>query len=186
MRQSRGRANQGKPWEATLEHWHSLYAAKGWAWVIRTPPPVKIIGRVVKGQFRACFEGGGPPDYAGAVRGVPVVFDAKSTAQARWSLAEVKPHQAAHLDNASDCGAFAFIALQHPSGSWVLPWELLRLRWHAWHAIRLAKAITGPAKPGTASLDAADIEEIGLRFTDRGWIDHVPKGEASAKGPHSR
>ena len=176
-RTSRKRANQGKSWEAVLDAMHYLYRSTGAAWIIRTPPPVKVLSRVQGGMFRACFEGLGPPDYAGVVRGVPVVFDAKSTADpGRWALAEVKPHQAAHLDSAEACGAFCFIALLHPSGSWVLPWSELGDHWRTW---RLLSA-RGRAPAGSASLSAEDIAAIGVPFGRDGWISCVPTNNGTA------
>lgn len=168
------RANQGKAWESFLDDLHALYARQGLAWVIRTPPPVKVLSGIQKGTFRACFEGEGPPDYAGAVRGVPVVFDAKSTARDRWPLAEVKPHQAAHLDAAQHAGAFAFVALKCPAGGVVLPWRELAPLWYQWQK---HKRTNTRAPAGTASLSLDDIAAIGLPFTRLGWIDHVPAKE---------
>ena len=178
-RTSRKRANEGKGWEATLNAMHYLYRSTGVAWVIQTPPKVKVLSPIKGGKFLACFEGLGPPDYAGAVRGVPVVFDAKETANpGRWSLAEVKQHQASHLTNAEACGAFCFIALLHPSGSWVLPWSELGPRWRAW---RVASS-RGRAPKGSASLSPDDIAEIGVPFGRDGWISCVPTNTGTPDG----
>jgi hypothetical protein len=74
-----------------------------------------------------------------------------------------------HLENALHNGAFSFIALRHPTGSWVLPWDTLGERWRAWHDLTHVRR----APAGTASLDADTIAMLGARFTNTGWIDLV-------------
>lgn len=160
------KANQGKAWEALLEAWHSRYLATGQAWIVPAPPQVKVLKMLPSGRFTGCFKSDGPPDYCGSVAGQAVAFDAKSTCETRWRLSAVSEGQAAHLDAAHRCGAFAFVALQHPSGQWAIPWATLGPMWHAW---RLALR-TGYKVRGRASLTPEQVADMGIQFGAHGWI----------------
>lgn len=170
MRRS-SRANMGKAWEQRLEAWHARYRANGHACIFPTPPKVKVLSMGRGGRFTGCFAGDGPPDYTGIAGGMAVTFDAKSTKADRWPLGSVSKGQAQHLSDALRCGSFAFIALDHPSGLWVLPWDSLEGPWRAWAGAR------GRAQAGTASLTAEQIEAMGFRFGVDGWLDAVLEAE---------
>jgi len=104
----------------------------------------------------AAYMKDGPPDFVGVALGRPVVFDAKSTAQPRWSLADLRPHQARDLEAATKAGAFAFIALDLRGERWVLPWALLSPRW-----------VAHPR----SSLSSDDRSGMALRMdSDDGWL----------------
>lgn len=160
---------RGAGWEACLENWHRAYRADRLAWVVKTNPPVKLL------QGGAVFSAKGPPDYIGTlVGGRCVVFDAKDTASARWNLAEVKEHQAAHLQHASQLGAFCFIALRQRGAGFVLPWDAIEPLYRAW--------FRGDAGRGDGSLTEADVRRLGVPMDDEGWLAGVLRlavGEAA-------
>lgn len=165
---SAGHANRGLEWQEILETWHDRYRRDRRAVIWPTPPRVKVLSRVsaTTGQFRACFAGEGPPDYAGIVDGArPVVFDAKDCAGSRWSLGELQPHQARDLEAAHDRGGLAFVALRFGSGTaWVLPWSELGPRFWRWK--------DGQAARGEASIREG---EIGHPMPELGdWLGALP------------
>lgn len=170
------RGRQGKGWEAYLKVWHDRYRRAGSAHIVKTEPPVKVLGKPdPKGRFRACWGSSAPVDFVGVAGGRAVFFDAKDTDSPRFALSAVDDHQAACLDAAVAAGGLAFIALRHrPTGMWVLPWSVLGPAWHRW---RDSTRGSGRAAPGTASLSAAEIRDIGLPIPSDikgdGWLPVV-------------
>jgi len=159
----RSHANRGKNWERLLGLIHARYEAQGMAVVIRTPPPMRILGSIGKGQFRACFESQGPPDYLIMSEGRAIMAEAKESAQARWALSNLHAHQAERMSRWQEQGGRAMVLLHHkPSQSnWVLPWEMLEPTWRHWQdQTRGGKR----AAPGSASLSLSDIRGLGLFF----------------------
>lgn len=149
-------ANRGVGWERVLDQWHVRYRAERRAVVWRTPPAVRLLSRVsTAGQFRACFRGEGPPDYAGVVApdGRPVVFDAKDVARAaRWPFENLERHQARDLEAVQIAGGLAFVALRIRGAGWVLPWQRLGPWWWEWHERE------GRAARGRASIDPTEVD----------------------------
>lgn len=171
VRAGRAANRHGHGFEGALDGLHAAYNAAERAWIVKVPAPYKVLGKPTKGRFTASWEGEGPPDYAGAVAGRLVAFDAKQTAADRWGFEALAPHQAQHFDRATKQGAYAFVLLWIEGAVWVLPWEVLGPRWWAWRNTRAAKALR--ATPGTASLSAADIAEIGHRCQGYDWLPVV-------------
>lgn len=167
VRAGRAGHRDGHGFERALDGLHNLYKEAGRAWVIKVPAPYTVRGRPIDGRFTGVFEGEGPPDYAGAVAGRMVVFDAKQTAADRWRFEALATHQAEHFDRATKQGAFAFVLLWIEGAVWVLPWSQLGPRWWSWcaQASRAAK--------GTASLTAADLAAIGHRCAGYDWLPVV-------------
>lgn len=159
----RSHANRGKNWERMLSLIHARYEAQGLAVVIRTPPPMKILGSIGKGQFRACFESHGPPDYLILTDGLPIMAEAKESAQARWALSNLHLHQADRLSRWQDQRGRSIVLLHHrPSRShWILPWERLEPTWRSWHE---TTSQGERAASGSASLSLSDIRGLGLFF----------------------
>lgn len=171
VRAGRAANRHGLGFEDALDGLHDAYNAAERAWIIKVPAPYRVLNKPVKGRFSASFVGEGPPDYTGAIAGRPLTFDAKQTAANRWAFEALAPHQAQHLDRATTQGAYAFVLLWIEGTVWVLPWEKLGLRWWGWHNTRAAKALR--ATPGTASLSATDIVEIGHRCQGYDWLPVV-------------
>lgn len=170
-------ANLGVGWERTLEGWHDTYRRESAAVVFRTPPPVKVLGKVSKaGRFAGCFGSDGPPDYAGVVAprpgraAFPVCFDAKSSSTDRWPFASLARHQARDLEAWSHNGGYAFIALElgGANADWVLPWSELGPRWWSWWEV------PERARRGTASIGVEDLERWARRMPEHGdWLGAI-------------
>lgn len=131
MRTNHG--NRGQRWEDRLDAWHASYRRSGRAYVVRTPPPVKLLSAVERGRFTACFSSAGPPDYSAIVDGRALVFDAKRTAKARLSFSAVADHQAQHLDEAELAGGLPWLAVSSgETGAWCVWWSEIRADWRRW------------------------------------------------------
>ena len=158
-------ANRGKAWEEILEFHHQRVQARGLGVVFRTPPPVKLLARLHGGQWRAVLTQEGPPDYLGLLRGpkgpIPVAMEAKDCAGDRWSMKELKPHQAAALQWWTDLGGLGVVALRHRSRGWMIPWSQLGPHWSRWRATNVAGT---KAPRGSASLGLGDLQVLGERW----------------------
>lgn len=167
---SASHANRGKLFEQKLDELHDGpvgYNVTGRASVFRTPPAMKILGRVESlrkrrefgskpagpPDFRCCFAGNGPPDYIAQSWGWAFMFDAKQEEGDRWQLDRVPEHQARRFDAHERHQGIAFVLLGAPPPEgrpydpwrvWLLPWRDLGPRWHA--------RATGEFKRGEASL----------------------------------
>lgn len=169
-RPRRPQANRGRAWEDYLELLHRGYQARGQAVVLRTPPPVKVLGKIDGvGRFLACFTATGPPDYLGLAGGLGIAAEAKECSVPRWSLAGLPVHQAQVLDAWQTQGGVAVVLLHYlpRQQGLVLPWDRLGRRWHTW---QLTKQQPGRAPPGVASLAWDDLQAIGLPFDRQGWL----------------
>lgn len=149
-------------WEARLEAWHDDYRRNRLAYVIKCNPPIKLLSSPVKGRFRACFVGTGPPDYMGLADGRPVAFDAKDCTRARWPLADLARHQALDLEAHRKQGGVSAVALRLRGAGWWLPWEALH---PLWWAVRRGEAVRGDA-----SLSVDDCERLGRPIGSEGWL----------------
>jgi penicillin-binding protein-related factor A (putative recombinase) len=157
----------GDAFEDRLKHQHDAYRLLRTIYVVPVPQPVRRIRTLGKGQFVACYEGEGPPDYMGILDEVPVVFDAKSTASTTWGYGLLKEHQAVDLDDAEFANGFGFILLSMVGAVWVIPWKVLGPMWWAW------RRNPGRAAAGTASLSVADADRIGRRCSGVDWVPVV-------------
>ena len=169
----RTKANLGASWESVLDGLHANWDRANRLSIFRTPPPMKVIGRVPslrkrKGfgskppppDYRCVYLGAGPPDYAATDRGMALLFDAKEARGDRWDFAHLAEHQAERFDRHEVHGVdedgtrrgLAFVLLrltgEHGIGAdvYVLPWRELGPRWRAW------SAATGRASAGGASV----------------------------------
>lgn len=164
----RTQSNRGKHLEQLLDHVHRGYLARGAAYVVRTPPPVKVLSSPVRGVFRGCFESEGPPDYSAIIAGVPLVFDAKECHASRWPLSHLPAHQAEHFDAVERAGGRAAVVLSFPAQTWLLPWTHsgeqwgLRRLWRPW--------ADGAAARGGASIAAHEAHMVGVEVRDWDWL----------------
>lgn len=169
-------AGRGTAWEALIEQHARRYAATGRAIVLRTPPPVRLLGRLPGGHWRAVMTADGPPDYAMLIAReslppVPVLCEAKHNQSGRWPLAQIHPHQAAALLRWQQLGGLAAVLLGHaPSAAgYALSWTRLGPLWSRWRAGQLAGR-RAPAR--SASLDEAAMASLGEAFSwDAGYAD---------------
>ena len=166
---ARSHANRGKALEQRLELMHSRYRAQDRALVFRTPPSVKMVGPFQRGgRFLACFEGEGPPDYAGVILGgQAVLVEAKECASDRWALSNLHDHQADALERCTLLGGVALVVLAYaPTHStWALPWDRLVPRWRRWKQ--------GVAPRGESSLSLGDLVELGTALRGVDWLEAV-------------
>lgn len=165
---STSQANRGRRLEAILDHVHRGYTARGAAYVLRTPPPVKVLSTPVRGVFRAAWEAAGPCDYLAVVGGVPVALDAKECAATRWPLSHLPEHQAAHFDAIERAGGRGAVLLSFPAQTFLVPWtvpdesHVLRSLWRKW--------AEGDAGRGEASICVRDVSAIGVEVRDWDWL----------------
>ena len=166
---SRKAQASGASWEKWLDALHRNYRRRKVAVIYRSPPGIHI-ERNRGGRITGRLTGKGPPDYTGTLTGGHAIgFDAKSTRQTRWTLDNIKDHQAADLDAWEEAGAIGGIMLRFTSGgrsvmAW-LPWEALGPLWWRWKR--------GEAARGEASLTLTDISSIGITFGQSGWLEAV-------------
>lgn len=114
--------SQGNALEAAIETINRIYMARGSARVVKTPDPVMITGRkgaTITGRLMVADM----TDFSGVLYGGrAVVFDAKSTTQKRFNLAELKKPRGggfSQLDilcSSAQIGAIAFILIAEVGG----------------------------------------------------------------------
>ena len=163
------RANRGVAWQRCLEEWNKTYraASPSLAVVRRTQPLVRVLSRPHRTtkQFRAVFDGDGPPDFEGFIGGTGVSFDAKDCEGTRWSFGDLDRHQARDLEAVHLLGHRAFVALRIEGTGWVLPWSELGKRWWPWYES------TTRAAPGEASVGVDDLRVWAWRMPQLGdWL----------------
>ena len=153
----RRRGNSGKGWETQLMAWHATYRRAGKAWVVKTNPPVGVIGSVSNGHFHGVYTGKGPPDFVGVIgpTGIAVAFDAKDTRASRFDFSQIKAHQAQALDDCQRAGGICFIALRFQGRAFVLPWGALGEIYRS---------------DSARSLSASGVEDLGIPMTTEGWL----------------
>ena len=91
--------------------------------------------------------------------------EAKNNESGRWSLGQLHDHQGRALQRWHDLGGLACILLRFkPAKTWyVLPWATFGPIWTRWKA---AKMTGKRAASGTASLSEAELDLIGIRFSE--------------------
>lgn len=164
--------NRGDGFERVIADMHAIYERQGRASCIRTPPSMKVLRPAGKpGQFVACYEGEGPPDWFVQAGGVSIVADVKDCAADRWPLDHLPKHQADRFDKHEAHGGVAGIILRMRGVVWWLPWRsdldgfgFLRSVWFTHHDT------VGRAAPGTASLSVADCDRMGRRACGADWL----------------
>ncbi len=158
------RSNPGKAWELALDQLHLDYDRQGLAKIERGHPPVRVLSPVRGGRFDASWAGDGALDFGGTLAGGrSVVFEAKYTADSRFGLAQIEPHQARRLERHRRLGAVAGIALRTPAGERWLSWDVLVERY------RLTPS---------GSVDPRDYPEFDVR--GEGWLPLVDAARVAA------
>jgi penicillin-binding protein-related factor A (putative recombinase) len=159
-------ANRGRDLEARLDVQHEAYALTGRAFVLRTPPNMRILRATGKGQFVACFAGEGPPDYIALHDCRTTIFDAKSHEGDRFPFAALPEHQARAFDSARKHGARAGLVVHMAdlNATYWVCWATFGPMWWAW------SRTPGRAKAGTASLSVEQLDEVGVRLKGVEWL----------------
>lgn len=140
------------------------YAAEAAAWVKKRPTPVKVLGPVQGGRFRACWEAKAGCDFAGVLAGGRgLVMELKTSSGPSLPLAQrgkltLKPSQAAELEQVHQLGGLALVLVRlvvtrdkRPVPVWV------RLDWPGWCAAVAAAEAAGAASLGLQVLLAEGV-----------------------------
>lgn len=118
---------EGKAFEKLLEKTFDYYALAGYARIDKTPEPMKVLRKLDKGRFIACFEKKAQPDYKGIIKGGrTVIFEAKFTSKDRIAQDAVNDDQAEYLNGAAALGARCYVLAGFKSGT------VYRIPWDAW------------------------------------------------------
>ena len=160
--------NRGRALELALDQRHGFYRSAG-MYVESNPRRWKVVGKPdARGFFPARPEAQSPPDYTALANGIAVTFDAKCCADDRWSLGNLKAHQAAAFDAWESNRGHAAIYLRFTAPPmldvWV-PWLELEGRWRRWHA--------GRAAQGEDSLTRESATAAGVLVTGLDWLTAV-------------
>ncbi len=158
---ARAARDRGAEFEGDILHAHR----PAFVYLQRTSPPWKYVR---KGRALVpVVEEVGVPDFHAAVYGRAVVFDAKATGEARWSLKHLTKEQAEHLDAAIGRQVIAGVLLRFDATQAVywLPWPALGPEWRAWWI--------GMAARGEASLTEADAGRLGVKGVGLRWWEGV-------------
>lgn len=130
LRQYKGERSRtaGKNFENRLTQTFDYYKARGYAYVEKTPEPMKVLRSLEQGRFMCCFEKKAQPDYKGTLKGGrTVMYEAKFTESDRLTQDRVSPEQSAYLDRHYDLGARCFILAGFSSGNvYCVPWPTWR------------------------------------------------------------
>lgn len=171
MRRQRSYANRGRNWEDWLDIQHAQYAKAGYAFVVRTPPAMRILKRMDGGKFVAVFAGHGPPDYVAKAGEYSFIMEAKEFKSERWPFSMLPQHQADQMtawSNQGENGHGLILIRSHAHNcTWVVMWRDLKDRWYKWSADKAAKK---RAAPGSASLTSDELNEIGVRVRGADWL----------------
>ena len=164
-------ANRGRNWEDWLEIQHAQYAKAGAAFVIRTPPTMRILKRMDGGKFLAVFTGHGPPDYVAQSGEYSFIMEAKQYEKDRWPFSMLPRHQADQMSawcrqHQNAHGLLLLRSVKH-NATWVVLWRDIYERWYAWASDKAAKR---RAKPGAASLTCDELDAIGIKVPGADWL----------------
>lgn len=103
--------NSGGRFEMLIDYACNVYRDRGIAEINKANEPIKpISGRMPGGWFKAVFTKKSGADYSGVARdGIPIYFEAKSTAADRIYYNRVEPQQLDQLERAEAMGATCFV-----------------------------------------------------------------------------
>jgi len=127
-RQIRGAQSKmaGEVFERVIDRSCAVYADMGYAYIIKTPEPMRPIGRAGDGKFIAVYTGTAQPDYKGCLNGGRcVVFEAKHTDSDKIAQSRVTANQTAMLDRYNALGAWCFVLVSFGGiDCFRIPWEV--------------------------------------------------------------
>ena len=168
-------ANRGKLFEKHIESLFYGCAKLGKPMMlIRTPPEMRIIRSIGKGQFMCTFSGKGPPDYVVNIGGKAYIADAKETKDTKLPYQNIKEHQATAFEEwDSVCGeprSFLFVRFKSPFMDYMIPWASIREGYWAWRT-NYAKGIK--AKRGEGSFPQSKASSCGIPLTMGGIANRI-------------
>lgn len=108
---------------------NETYRKQGIALVQKIPTPIKPVEFDSKRRTisLAYFEQRSTVDYIGLLRGIPMCFDAKETAQNNLPVANIHPHQVEFMREFDRQGGLAFLLVHFSAEDsyYLLPFEVL-------------------------------------------------------------
>ncbi|MCY0910041.1 MAG: Holliday junction resolvase RecU [Sulfobacillus thermotolerans] len=148
-------SGRGMALEALINHASAVYRERGWCVVYKRPTPVKILRTRGTRILSAVLESASTVDYEGVYRGHSLQFEAKSTAENRFDLKNILPHQVAHLRECRAQGALCFLLLEFSAQGrvYLVPAE------------RIFSALDDAENGGRKSIRNADIESTCYAVT---------------------
>lgn len=100
---------------------HVIYERQGRARLDKTHPAVKVLSKVTRGRFRACWLAKSGADYVGTLRGGRAIhLEAKMRSGSRFEARAVKPHQLAAMASHVRMGALAYVIVRGGGGDYLL------------------------------------------------------------------
>ena len=122
---------RGRRFEERLDLAFEYAKAKGYAYIEKTPEPLRPIKSLENGKFIAAYEHKAQPDYKGVLAGGKcVVIEAKFTSTDRIDQTRVTRNQAEQLERYSRLGAVCYVIAGFASGNVYL------VRWETWQNMK--------------------------------------------------
>lgn len=117
---------KGKLFEARLDKSFDYYRETGFADIEKTPEPMRVLRRLERGQFIACFEKKAQPDYKGLIKGGrEILMEAKYTDAEKLQQERVGELQAEYMNRHQELGARCFVVCGFSSGKvYKVPWDI--------------------------------------------------------------
>lgn len=151
--------SNGKAFEELIEHSCRLIRKMGLANIQKTPEPLKPIGVLRGGQFRAIYDRQGQPDFMGTLLGgQSIVLEAKHTSSTNIRFDSVLSHQARQLALTDELGGVAGVLISFSMK------DFYHVPYATWR--ELEKTI------GKKSLNENDLAEYRIS-TDNGFLDFL-------------
>lgn len=118
----------GKSFEEVIEAACINYRNKEIAIIEKTPEPMKVLGKSIKGRFPACFIKKAQPDFKGCMaNGKAVVFEAKATEKDRIRKSVITDEQFEYLEGYWKMKASAFVLVSFNLERYYrVPWGIWR------------------------------------------------------------
>lgn len=127
--------HKGDTFETFINFANEQYRARGMAFAIKIPVPVKVLNRQGNVITKAFFESKAFVDYTGIYEGRPFAFDAKETEDTEgFPLKNLEEHQYKYLQEVHERGGIAFILVSFVKLKKVyrLNWTTLSWYWEQW------------------------------------------------------
>lgn len=150
----------GKNFEKLIEQTCAYYKRKGIADINKTPEPLRPIGTLNNGQFRAIYAKKGQPDFLGTLKGGrSIMFEAKHTESTNIRFDRVAPHQERDLENTYKLGGLSLVLISFKFKNFYA------VEWQEWMSL---KKTTGKKSVNEKDLEPYKLDTINgyLHFID--------------------
>ena len=164
----------GQEFETAINRQNRSYVRDGRAWCWHTFPPFILQQRLKGGRFIGRLMGEAPPDYLVFAAGQFFMIEAKSFKSARFSWANIHPHQARALSTLDEFdGAVAVLAIRSAAIGEVafLRWSAVAEDWAQWRAHKISdtRAPSGAGSMAWGDLRARAV--VVLRWPDCDYLE---------------